>query len=185
MPEKGQILTNPLNGDSYEFLVTAEETQGDHLSLKATIRSKGELVSNHFHLLQDETFEVISGQLTIWADGEIKTLTAGEKLLLPKNKAHNHYNSGDDAVEYIHTVTPALDFEYLMETLVGLAADGKTKNGKMNLIQQLVILKYLDSKSYLADIPVNVQKLLMNIIAPIGRRLGYRAVYKKYSDIEK
>jgi hypothetical protein len=75
--------------------------------------------------------------------------------------------------------------DYLVETLLGLAADGKTKNGKYGMVQQLVMLKYLDSKGYLADIPITVQKILMNIVAPIGRRMGYRAIYKKYSGIEK
>jgi hypothetical protein len=48
-----------------------------------------------------------------------------------------------------------------------------------------VSIKYLDSKSFLADIPLGVQKVLMNTIAPIGRLFGYRAIYKKYSGIEK
>ncbi|HEX6432188.1 MAG TPA: hypothetical protein VF008_31065, partial [Niastella sp.] len=73
----------------------------------------------------------------------------------------------------------------LLETIVGLSTDGKMPNGKAGLIQELVILKYIDSKSFLINIPLGVQKLLMNIVAPIGRLLGYRAVYKKYSEIEK
>jgi len=55
-----------------------------------------------------------------------------------------------------------LDFEYLMENLVGLAADGKSKNGKYGLVQELVTLKYIDSKAFLADIPIAIQKVLMN-----------------------
>jgi hypothetical protein len=78
-----------------------------------------------------------------------------------------------------------LDIDYLVETLLGLAADGKVKNGKYGLVQELVILKYLDSKTYLADIPIGVQKVLMNIVGPMGRLMGYRAIYKKYSGIER
>ena len=185
MPIQGQIATNPINGDSYEFLETAKDSNGQRVTLKATIKSKGQLVPKHYHVFQDETFEVISGQLTIFLDGQTKTLLAGEKITLPKNTPHNHFNNEDIAVTYIHTVTPALDFDFLIENLVGLAADGKSKNGKYGLVQELVTLKYLDSKSYLADIPIGVQKLLMNIIAPIGRLIGYRAIYKKYSGIEK
>jgi quercetin dioxygenase-like cupin family protein len=185
MPTKGQTITNPTNGDSYEFLETAKDSNGERVTMKAMIKSKGQLVPKHFHVFQDETFEVISGQLSIFLEGEIKTLSAGEKITLPKNIPHNHYNNEDSVVTYIHTVTPALDFDFLIENLVGLAADGKSKNGKYGLIQELVALKYLDSKSYLADIPIGVQKVLMNIIAPIGRLLGYRAIYKKYSGIEK
>lgn len=185
MPTKGKTITNPINGDSYEFIETAKDTNGDSVTIKAVINSKGQLVPNHFHVFQDETFEVISGQLTVFYGGQIKKLSAGEKITLPKNIPHNHYNNEDTAVTYIHSVRPALDFDFLIENLAGLAADGKSKNGKYGLIQELVSLKYFDSKSYLADIPVAAQKVLMNIIAPIGRLFGYRAIYKKYSGIEK
>lgn len=185
MPLKGQIATNPTNGDSYEFLEVAADTQGKRVVLSATIHSKGQLVPNHLHVLQDETFEVVSGKLTVWSEGQLKTLTAGEKIRLPKNTPHNHYNNEDSPLCYIQTVEPALDFEYLIENLVGLAADGKSKNGKYGLMQELVTLKYLDSKSFLAGIPIGIQKILMNTLAPLGRMMGYRAIYKKYSGIEK
>ncbi len=185
MPLKGQIIINPINGDSYEFIETAKDTNGDRVTVKTVLKSKGEVVPKHFHVLQDETFEVISGKLTVLLEGKTQIISAGEKITLPKNIPHNHYNDEDSPVTYLHSVTPALDFEYLIENLVGLAADGKSKNGKYGLVQELVTLKYLDSKSYLADIPVGLQKVLMNTIAPIARLLGYRAVYKKYSGIEK
>jgi quercetin dioxygenase-like cupin family protein len=185
MPKKGQITYNPISGDSYEFIETAKDTDGKYIKLKATINTKGELVKNHFHVFQEESFEVLSGKLTIFFDGETKILEEGEKITFPKNIPHNHYNNEDVPLTYIHSVSPALDFDYLIETLSGLAADGKSKNGKYGLIQELVILKYLDSKSYLADIPIGVQNILMNVIAPIARLFGFRAIYKKYSDMEK
>jgi quercetin dioxygenase-like cupin family protein len=185
MPVKGQIIINPTNGDSYEFLETAMDTNGERVTMKANIQSKGQLVPNHFHVFQEESFEVISGKLTVILEGHTRLVAAGEKITLPKNTPHNHFNNEDTSVSYLHSVTPALDFDFLIENLVGLAADGKSKNGKYGLVQELVALKYVDSKSYLADIPVGVQKILMNIVAPLGRLFGYRAIYKKYSGIEK
>jgi quercetin dioxygenase-like cupin family protein len=185
MATKGQMLSNPLTGDGYEFIETAADTNGGHVSVKATVKSKGKQVPDHIHVAQDETFEVLSGRLTVWADGKATTLEAGEKISLPRNQPHNHYNTDEGAVTYLHTVTPALDFEHLLENLVGLAADGKGKNGKFGLLQELVTLKYLDSKTYLAGVPIGVQKILMNTLGPVGRMLGYRALYKKYSGIEK
>lgn len=185
MPQKGQILTNPLNGDSHEYLETAQDTGGRRVTLKAIIHSRGQLVPNHFHLYQEESFEVISGNLTIWSGGRTNVLSAGEKMTLPKNVPHNHYNDSATPVCYIHSVSPGLDFDYLIENLVGLAADGKSKNGKYGLMQELVTLRYLDSKTFLADMPLGLQKFLMNTVAPLARLMGYRAVYKKYSGIEK
>lgn len=185
MPNKGQIITNAATGDMYEYLETSKDTGGQRVVMKATIKSKGQLVPKHYHVLQDESFEIISGQLTVWFDGKTTLYSAGQNVMLPKNVPHNHFNDSDEPVVYIHRVTPGLDFDYLIENLVGLAGDGKSKNGKYGLVKELVALKYLDSKSYLADIPQGVQKVMMNIIAPIGRAFGYRAIYKKYSGIEK
>jgi quercetin dioxygenase-like cupin family protein len=185
MPRVNDTLTNPHTGDSYTFLETAEGTGGERVTLRAVIKSKGPYVPRHLHVYQDETFEVVSGVLTIQRDKEILRLTAGQKITLPKGRPHNHFNEGDSEVTYLHTVTPALDFEYLIENLMGLAADGKGKNGKFGLIQELVTLRYLDSKAFLADIPFGVQKLLMYTIAPLARQFGYRAIYRKYSGFEK
>jgi quercetin dioxygenase-like cupin family protein len=185
MATKGQVLINPATGDSYEFLETAADTNGAYVTMIATVGSKGPLVPNHLHVLQEEHFDILSGRLTILFEGKTQVLAEGDTLTLPRNAPHNHYNSDDIPVRYKHTVTPAMDFEYLVETLVGLAADGRSKNGKYGLMQELVTLKYLDSKTYLADIPRGLQQMLMNILAPVGRMLGYRAVYKKYSGFEK
>lgn len=185
MPVKGQLLENPNTGDLFEFLETAKDTNGERVTMKMTLKSAGELVPNHFHSLQDEHFEVISGKLTILHNGKLQTLLAGEKITLPKNEAHNHFNSDTESVVFIQTITPALDFDYLLENLIGLSMDGKMPKGKAGMMQELVSLRYLDSKSYLANVPVGVQKALATIVGPIGRLFGYRAIYKKYSDIEK
>lgn len=185
MPYKGQVLISATYGNSFEFIETAKDSNGEHVIMRATIYSKGANVPNHIHTIQEETFEVISGKLTVFENGTKRILSAGEKITFPINKPHNHYNDHDEAVTYIQTVTPALDMDYFLETLLGLDADGKAKNGKYGLVQELVLLKYLESKSFLADMPIGVQKILMNIVAPIGRLMGYRAIYKKYSGIEK
>ncbi|MFN3404611.1 MAG: cupin domain-containing protein [Cytophagaceae bacterium] len=185
MAKKGQILTNPQTGDVFEFLETSGDNNGAKVVIKTTLKAKGQIVPNHIHVFQDESFEVISGSLTVWSEGKTFSLSEGQSINLPKNKPHNHFNSEDQPVTYIHTVSPALDFEYLVENLVGLAADGKSKNGKYGMLQELVTLKYLDSKAYLANIPIGPQKFLMNTIAPLARVFGYRAIYRKYSGIEK
>lgn len=58
MPTKGQIIVNPINGE--------------HNTLKIKIKSKGQLVPDYYHTLQEELFEVILGQLTIFLDGSMR-----------------------------------------------------------------------------------------------------------------
>ncbi len=185
MPKSGKIITNPFNGNSYEFIDTSEETFGEYVLIKATIKSKGPLVPNHIHARQNENFKILEGRMTIWLEGQTNTLSAGEQTTLPKNHAHNHFNMEDTPLVFLHKISPALDFDYLLENMVGLAADGKSRNSIRVKIQQLVMLKYLDSVTYAAGIPIRLQKWLADLIAPIARNYGYRAIYRRYSNLEK
>ncbi|HTK83288.1 MAG TPA: cupin domain-containing protein [Bacteroidota bacterium] len=177
-------MTHPVTGDTYEYLELSGDTNGARTTLRITL-NKGRLNPNHFHVFQDECFKVLAGTLTIWLEGKTIPLRSGEQMVLPKGKPHNHYNGDDEPVTFTQTVSPALDFEYWEENIIGLTADGKMQTGKMNFIQDLVTLKYLDSRTYHAGIPLFIQKLLLNTVGPIGRRFGYRAIYEKYSGIDK
>lgn len=185
MPTTGQLLRNSATGDTYMFVETAASTGGARVTLHARLRTVGALVPAHLHAFQDETIEVLAGTLTVVHHGQPRRLGAGECLTLPRNAAHNHYNAGPEPVTYRHTVSPALDFDLLFETLIGLAADGKAPNGQYGLLQELVGMRYLDSKYYLASLPRGVQQALAAVVGPLARCLGYRAVYTKYSGIEK
>ena len=183
MPTKGEIFTDPSSGNVIEFIETSADTGGKYAEFKVTLKMQGPLVPNHYHLFQDEHFEVISGKLTYWLDGNTHVIGSGESILLPKNIPHNHCNNDAEPLVYIHKATPGLDFDYFKETLGGLGTDGKLNNGKPKLVQQLFFSRYLESKSLGAGIPVFLQKLLQGIICPIARLFGLKAIYQKYSGI--
>ena len=185
MPSKGQIIEDKFTKNVYEFVETAEDTKGEFVKFKMTLKDKGKIAPAHIHILQDEIFEVVSGKMTYFLNGEEHVVQAGESVTLPKNIPHNHYNNHDEPLVMYQTVKPAYDIDYFVENLVGLANDGKVKNGDMGLLQALVTVKYLDSPSLLADIPTGIQKVLANVIAPIARMFGYRALYKRYTGLDK
>ena len=83
MPTKGQILTIPANGNSYEYLETARDSNGKHVVMRGTLKQKGPNVPNHIHTLQVEEFEVISGKLTVWGKWKYKNSFIRRKKNLP------------------------------------------------------------------------------------------------------
>ncbi|WP_194774593.1 cupin domain-containing protein [Pararhodonellum marinum] len=185
MPTQGQILIDNFTGDTIEFIETSSDTNGERVTLKVTLKSKGQTVDDHLHILQDESFEVLSGTLTYLKDGKKNYIGAGERVVLPKNKPHNHYNTSDEPAAFIQTITPAIDVDYFIENLFGMINDGKVKEGKLPFLQAMVTAKYLESPSRLAAIPMGLQNVLINTIGPMARIFGYRAIYKKYAGIEK
>ncbi|MDX1478879.1 MAG: cupin domain-containing protein [Saprospiraceae bacterium] len=185
MPSKGQVLIDKMTGDTIEFLETSASTNGKRVTMKVTLKSKGQTVDDHIHLLQDESFEMLSGRMTYSIDGEQHYLNAGEQIVLPKNTAHNHYNTDDEPAVYIQTITPGIDVDLFIENLFGMINDGKVKEGKLPFLQAMVTAKYLESPSRLAAIPLGPQNVLINLLGPMARLFGYRAIYKKYTGIEK
>lgn len=185
MPTKGQVLIDKFTGDRFEFLETAEDTNGERVKLKVTLKSKGRTIDDHIHVIQTETFQMLSGRMTYFIDGEKKYLQAGEEITLPKNIPHNHYNTDDEPAVYIQTISPGMDVDYFIENLVGLINDGKVKNGKLPFLQAMVTLTHLESPSYLATMPRALQKGLASVLSPIARAMGYRAIYPQYTGVEK
>ena len=81
---------------------------------------------------------------------------------------------------------PALNSEIFFETIYGLARDGKTdENGVPSLLQQAITLSGVNKgEIYLAWPPIPVQKAFLAALAPVGRLLGYKDHYPKYSSAE-
>lgn len=185
MPTKGQKLVDKFTGDTIEFIETSADTNGERVTLKVTLKSKGQTVDDHLHLMQEESFKILSGRMTYFLSGEQHHVNAGEEVVLPRNKAHNHYNTDDEPAVYIQTITPGIDVDLFLENLFGMINDGKVKNGKLPFLQAMVTGKYLESPSRLASIPIGPQNFLINTLGPLARLLGYRAIYQKYTGIDK
>ncbi len=184
MAQKGQVLTDKVEGTIVEFLETSADTSGEHFKVKLTVSKRGILAPDHFHVLQDEEFEILKGTLTYKRGKDVYKAQAGETVVMKRGEHHNHYNDDEEPVVFIQKVSPAYDLEYFFENLVGLSNDGKLNNGQPSFIQAMMWVNYLKGKTFLSDIPIPVQKVLAATLAPVGRLFGYRAVYKKYCGID-
>jgi hypothetical protein len=95
------------------------------------------------------------------------------------SKAHKFWNAGDGQARFTCEVRPAGAFEQLIETMFGLAADGKTsKKGMPNPLRLAVIARHHFDDVRLPLIPHFLQRAALAMGAPIGRALGYRATYE-------
>lgn len=181
MPFQGQVITNPRTGEYIEFVETANETKGAYSRIKIKVVAGGFKPVLHLHTTTDETFEVISGRLTYILNDEKKDIGAGSMVTLPKGIPHTHYNDGGEDLVMYQSFAPSLDIDLFLENLFGLDAEGKVPNGQCAFLQLMVWGKTLRTKSYIASVPIGIQKILSYLLAPIGRLMGYKAAYQKYS----
>lgn len=184
MPLKGQIIRNPRTGEFIEFIETAAETGGAYTRIKIKVIAGGFKPVLHMHTTTDEAFEVISGRLTYLLDGKKREIGPGEKVVLPKGKIHTHYNDDPGNLLMYQTFIPSLDVDLFLENIFGLDAEGKVPKGQPAFLQLMVWGKKFQCKAYVASVPLEIQKALTFILAPVGRLLGYKAVYKRFSGFD-
>ena len=64
----------------------------------------------HVHSREDEFFYMLSGEMTVYVDGETFQLTAGECMYLPRRKPHAFLITSDEAHSIV-TITPGGFFD--------------------------------------------------------------------------
>ena len=183
MARAGEKIYNPVQGDWIEFRKTARGTGGALLSGEMVVAPSG---GNglHVHPLQEEHFEVLSGTFGVQIGDERRSLGEGEEATVPPGTPHRWYNEDDrEKARVLLELRPALNTEIFFETLYGLATDGKTdENGVPNLLQTAVALDGLHKgEIYPATPPIALQKALFALLSPVGKLVGYRDHYPKYS----
>jgi quercetin dioxygenase-like cupin family protein len=190
MAQRGESIENPLTGERMTFLKTTADTNGQSLEFEF-IAPPGWSVPAHIHPYQQERTEMISGVLSGRVAGEGIGLVEGEVRVVPSGVVHAWRNpSEEEEARFSVTFSPALNMESGFETAWGLARDGKaTKAGvPKNPLQLVVLASEHKDEVYLPRPPIAVQKALfaiLDLLAPVGRLLGYRASYPEYSAPEE
>jgi len=179
---QGEVLESPINGQRVVFRETAKDTGGELLRLDFFVAPGGFLGNEHLHPKQEERIEVLSGTLCCRVGGHERSVGMGEAIAIPPGTPHTLRNESAEEAHALVEYRPALRMEILFETLFGLGCDGKTdEEGTPRLLQGAVMLEEYEDEYRLARPPLPVQKAMLAVLAPIGRLLGYRARYARYS----
>lgn len=179
MIHPGDILENPVTGERMQFLVTATQTGGERVLVETTVRPDGFVAAAHVHPAQEERFEVVSGLLKMRLGRNELQLAPGETAYVAPGTRHRFWNAGGDDVVFRTEIRPALEFERLIETMFGLAADGKTnRRGMPNPFRLAVIAQAHFDVVRLPFPPAPLQRAALAMGAPLGRLLGYTPSYE-------
>jgi quercetin dioxygenase-like cupin family protein len=179
MIRSGDILHNPVTGETIRFVEAAIDTGGEYTLIDVTVEPNGCVAATHVHPLQTETFQVLDGELSMKRGRATIVATAGETVVVEAGAAHTFSNAGDTAVRFRCEVRPALGFERLIETMFALASDGKTNaKGLPNPFRLAVIANAHFDDVRLPFPPAWMQRAGLALGAPLGRLLGYRATYE-------
>lgn len=181
MAYKGKFISNPVSGQSIHFLQTSKDTAGKLLEMESVFQPNSVEPIPHYHPKQQEDFKIISGAISVRIHGEVKILQSGDTLHIPANTIHSMWNHTTAEALVNWQVRPALETEYLLETGIGLAQDGKVnKHGMPGFLQSILIANRFNNVYRPARPPFVLIKFIYFLLAPTAFLLGYRAVYQKY-----
>ena len=159
MAKAGDELVNPLTGLGTVLRKTARDTGGDLLRVDWIGEPGWTTGPDHFNPHQEERFEVLSGKLGLRVEGLERVHSAGEVIVAPAGSTRAARNAGDDEVHVLVDFRPALRTETALETLAGLARDGKTNRAGVpkNPLWLALILRGYEDEIYLTRPPLTVQ----------------------------
>ena len=183
MAKAGDRIDNPVTGERIVVLQSAQETDGELFAFELTVSPHGFVSAEHVHLKQEETFEVIRGTIRFRINGHEADAIVGQRVVVPSGTPHSWWNASDEEVAATVWLRPALNTEVFFETFFGLARDGKTnKRGLPNLLQTAVLVAdYQDVTKVLLPPPLPI---LLKLLTPLARLLGYRSSYPQYSSAQ-
>lgn len=172
--------------DTMTFRQTTAATGGAFVEVEAVYAPMPDVRPPvHSHPSQDEHFEVLDGELHFEVEGSLRVVRSGGVLDLPRGQRHTVWNGGSAPTRFVWRTSPALATETMYETLWGLADDGKMgRHGQPRppLLQGALIMYAYRREYRLAKPPYPVLVAGCALLGGIGRLVGYRARYARYSD---
>jgi quercetin dioxygenase-like cupin family protein len=183
MAFKNKIIVNRKTGQQIKFIRTTKDTSGFLLEMEATYPAGSIEPPPHYHPWQVEDFRVLSGELTVTVGDKTRTLHTGDILHIPANEVHTMWNRSGIPAVVNWKVQPALETEYFLETITGLASEANTNaQGKPGLLQVALTARKYNNTFRLSRPPFIIQRILFAILSPLACLFGYSATYKRHID---
>ena len=183
MAHTNKVIQNPITRQDIRFLQTRKDTDGKLLEMEATYHAHSKEPPAHYHPYQVEDFRVLSGELTVRMDGQVKVLKQGETLHIPENTAHSMWNNSGNQTIVNWKVRPAMETEYLLEIACGIANDVRTNQSRRAGKLHMALLIHRYSKVFrLAKPAFVIQKFLFVLMTPFAYFSGVRPNFRQYLD---
>jgi quercetin dioxygenase-like cupin family protein len=180
--EVGEVWENPVTGERATILELPTANPEGRAVAELTARVGARVVGEHLHPAIVERFTALEGELTVRRDGRTGVLREGETAVIEPGVWHDWWNAGGRDARVRVEITPGERFAHMIETLFGLARLGHTNaEGMPHPLQLALFAREFGDVIVFRSPPRALQRALFGALAPLARRLGYRATYPQLS----
>jgi len=128
----------------------------------------------HVHPNQEESFEVLSGILDVFADGRWRHLQPGESVRIPKGTVHGFRNSTETAARAVNTHDPGLRTQEYWERMEQLIRQGKVTG--MSELRNGIYLSLHLMEFRREVVAVRPPDWFLRALAKLGATLGFKVI---------
>lgn len=108
MVHVGDSFANPVTREQFEWRATNASTGGECCEFDLHLGAGAKLAAAHRHPNQVESFFLLSGSLQMKLDGQRRTVTPGEEVVVPGGSAHSWGNVSDEPAHVLVRLTPSI-----------------------------------------------------------------------------
>jgi mannose-6-phosphate isomerase-like protein (cupin superfamily) len=174
--QAGEVFENPNSGTRLEV----RESTPDRVVFDRTYPPDTGKAVPHVHFDICQSWEMLSGQGKAVVDGRAREVHTGEKVEIPTGVPHQDiHNPGSEATTVRWTVEPVSEFVAGFASCYShyLTRDELDDQDEFKPLQLFPILHATRAQSWLARIPIPLQKLIVPVGAALGRMRGYKPLY--------
>ena len=164
-------LTLP-GGASFLITKSPAETSGESVEMEITLPPGAPGPPRHLHPRQEERWDVLEGELTVFLDGRWRSLRAGDSLSIPRGHAHTLRNRSGETVRVRDSHWPALDFEDYIVKIHRLAQAGKIGDPRRPSTLIHFAMLWQEQQCQVAARPL--ERGALSLLARLGRLLRFR-----------
>jgi quercetin dioxygenase-like cupin family protein len=135
-----------------------------------------------------ETFEAVTGELTVVRDCDLDVLAPGESVTVEPGTEHAFRNDTDGTVAF-RARLPSMRTARALHSVWGMDHEGVFGNGppgsgerygEPGLLHGLLLAESLRGETTMTDAPLSVQRVLWATVGRVARAVGYRGVDERY-----
>jgi quercetin dioxygenase-like cupin family protein len=175
-------ITNHITGQVIRFLPSPEDGS---LEMETIYRPFSQEPPLHYHPCQEEYFQVLSGELTVKLNGEIKIYRQGAMIHIKPQVRHSMWNAGLKPAVVSWRVSPGMDTADFLQTMFLLSNEGATNTAGVPALPVMLFLLRKYRKVFRLDKPPAILlQLLYALFMPIFLVQHYPRRFRRPSAVK-